>query len=230
MRSASLVIGVICALALSACGGGASAQARITGCEKIFLHGVAGNDPTMATDPEAKRGAALLCKEAQAEGILNDKGDATKSDIATLMRKQPQVLVPTCEVGFRHGIGSNAAAVEKYLPPGGLTALATEYCSDLGPYVQGTGLDQAALFKDRGRLVVVPICIATAQAGVAANPQYPFSAADSLKIFTRVCAQAWDNGLVSESGGTNTAAVQALAAKTVRQMVRAGQITVIKHG
>lgn len=234
MRSGPII--VACALgafALSACGGSStSPQDRIDGCVKIFLGGVGGSDSSdparqvIAQSPDAQKTAQALCKDAEREGVLNDKGNASQDDVTTVLENNPEVLVPICEIGFRSGIGKDAAAVEQFLPAGGLNALATQYCSDLGPYVNDSGIDQEALFKDRGREVGVPICVATALAGVAASGSYPFSQADSSKLFTEVCGQAWDKGLVKSDGSADTAAVQALAAKIARQMVASGEITI----
>jgi hypothetical protein len=232
---AAAVVLALSALGLGACGSSVGAADRIDKCEKIFLGGVAKGDSSasdsglakaIAQSGDAKATAAQLCRDAENAGVLNDEGDASIDDLRSVLEDNPQVLVPICESAFRAGIGKTADAVESYLPPGGLASLAGKYCSDLGPYINDSGFDQEALFKDRGREVLVPICVASAQQSVVADNSYPFSQADSTKIFTRVCGEAWDKGLVSSDGTTDTAAVQDLAVKITRQMVNSGEVTV----
>jgi hypothetical protein len=216
-------------LTVAACGAKSTTpQQRIDGCKKRFLTGLSnpGSDSSISGSPEAKTTAQTLCSDAEDEGILNSGGDASKGDVHALLVKQPQVLVPLCEAGFRSGIGSSSSAVEKYLPPGGLNALASQFCGNLGPYINGSGFDKEALFKDRGRAVIVPICVAAATAGVAGDPSYPFNQADSTKLFTRVCGEAWDKGYVKTDGSTDSTAVRALAAKITHEMINSGQVTV----
>jgi hypothetical protein len=223
---------VLGAATAAACGGKSTTpQQRIDGCKKRFLTGLssASSGSSVSGTPEAKTTAQALCNDAEDEGILNDSGDASKADVHSLLVKQPQVLVPLCEAGFRTGIGGSASAVEQYLPPGGLSALASQFCSNLGPYINGSGFDREALFRDRGRAVIVPICVAAAIAGVADEPNYPFTRADSIKLFTRVCGEAWDQGYVKTDGSTDSAAVRALAAKITHEMINSGQVTVRQH-
>jgi len=231
---AAAVVLALCVLGLGACGNSVSAADRIAKCEKIFLGGVAkgdsGSDSGLAKaisqSGNARSTAAQLCRDAEDAGVLNDDGDSSSDDIRSVLEDNPQVLVPICESAFRAGIGSTADAVEHYLPTGGLATLAGKYCSDLGPYITDSGLDENALFKDRGREVLVPICVASAEQSVAGDSSYPFTQADSVKIFTRVCTEAWDKGLVHLDGSTDTAAVQALAVQITRQMVNSGEVTV----
>jgi hypothetical protein len=229
-KSVAATVGlVLVALTAAACGGKSTTpQQRIDGCKTRFLNGLSNNSsgsPVSAT-PEAETTAQNLCKDAESAGILNDSGDASKADVHSLLVKKPQVLVPLCVAGFRSGIGGSASTVEKYLPAGGLNELATQFCSNLGPYINGTGFDKEALFKDRGRAVIVPICVATAISRTAGVPSYPFTVADSTKLFTRVCGAAWDKGYVRTDGSTDTAAVQALATQITHQMVASGEVKV----
>lgn len=230
-----MVVLALSALGLGACGSSVSASDRIDKCEKTFLGGVAKGDSgsdsalakAIAQSGNAKATAAQLCRDAEDAGVLNNDGDASIDDLRSVLEDNPQVLVPICESAFRAGIGKTADAVEQYLPAGAdLASLAGKYCSDLGPYINDSGFDQDALFKDRGRVVLVPICVASALASTAGDSSYPFSRADSVKIFTRVCGEAWDKGLVSPDGTTDTAAVQDLAVKITRQMVNSGEVTV----
>jgi len=220
---------VLVALTAAACGGKSTTpRQRIDGCKQRFLAGLSndGSSSSISGTPEAKTTAQMLCNDAEDAGILNDSGDASKGDVHSLLVDKPQVLVPLCVAGFRSGIGGSASAVEKYLPAGGLNALASQFCGNLGPYINGSGFDQEALLNDRGRAVIVPICVATAISRVAGAPNYPFTLADSTKLFTRVCGAAWDKGYVKTDGSTDSAAVQALATQITHEMIASGEVKV----
>ena len=56
----------------------------------------------------------------------------------------------------------------------------------------------------------------------------PFTRSDWLKVFTRTCREAWDQGLFPSKGEANVAAYSALFVKTAREMARSGDITVLR--
>jgi hypothetical protein len=110
--------------------------------------------------------------------------------------------------------------------PGGLEALATDFCADLGPYVQGTAINWPQLYQDRGRKTFVAVCTYAAVNSAEQNQTNPFSAADTQKLFAKVCGRAWDGGHVSQDGWFDHAAVRRISRQTVRDMIRSGEIHV----
>ena len=169
-----------------------------------------------------------MCAAAETAGALNNQGQfASGAARASFLRTHPTLLAPVCAAAVRSDLkhfGDNAA-VEQYLPTGGSAALAATFCRSIGPYIQKTGaIDQALLDRDRGRGLVVPLCIASSLALVQSTQGFPYDLADSRKIFTHSCAEGWDKGYISMTG-VNHQAYTALVSKVAGEMVRSGQVT-----
>jgi hypothetical protein len=229
----TVTILLVTMVAAAACGSSSSSSDRIAACDKASLDTIVkGNSEVsgaiaqkIAADPKVKSAVAAICKEADSEGLLEGDG-ATTDATAKLMRDHPELLSPICEVAYREGLGSSVPPDVAAQIPGGLDGLAADFCRDLGPYLQGMAINWPQLYKDRGRKTFVPVCTTAAVSGAAQDPNYPFTAADSRTIFTRVCGRAWDEGYVSQDGSVDTAAVRRISRQTVRQMIRSGQIHV----
>jgi hypothetical protein len=73
--------------------------------------------------------------------------------------------------------------------------------------------------------VLVPVCVAGSLASPH-NQSLPYSKADTRKLLTRICRQAWSHGLLHADGSVDTAALAALGTSISRQMLASGQITV----
>src|SRR5438552_3027878 len=56
------------------------------------------------------------------------------------------------------------------------------------------------------------------------NQSLPYSKADTRKLLTRICRQAWSHGLLHADGSVDTAALAALGTKISRQMLASGEI------
>jgi hypothetical protein len=228
------VLAVVLIAAASACGGGSSASDRIAGCEKRFLAGMANSagskQPALAAvakGPVAHRTASSLCAAAESEGVLDDHGDASAGELRSVLRKHPALISPLCAAAFRAGLSVPASQLRPYLPRGGLRAISAKLCGNLAPYVNNTGgFDQAELFRDRGKAVLVPVCAASSMAAAAKSSSVPFSQVDQAKLFGRICAEAWKKGLLRTTGKSNQGAIEALANQIQQQMVASGEITV----
>ena len=218
-------------LAAAACGGSSSGD-RVAECQKQSLKSfVQSSDQIsgelaqrIATDPKVTAATTAICKEAEKEGMLED--GATSEDSAKLMRTHPELITPICQVAYREGLGAGVTPDVAARLPGGLDGLAADFCRDLGPYVQGTAINWPQLYQDRGRKTFVAICSVAAVDSAEQDPRNPFSAADTMKLFTTVCGQAWDGGYVSQDGTVDDAAVRLITRRTVREMIRSGKIHV----
>jgi len=71
--------------------------------------------------------------------------------------EHPELITPICQVAYREGLGSGVTPEVAARIPGGLDGLATDFCRDLGPYVQGTAINRPQLYQDRGRKTFVAI-------------------------------------------------------------------------
>ena len=230
----AVVLAALLVAAATACGGSTSASDRIAGCEKQVLTGMANSatakDSAMAAvakGPVAHRTATALCTAAEQQGILDDHGGAAAGELRSVLRGHPHLVSPLCAAAFRAGLGVPVSQLRPYLPKGGIRAISDRFCRNLAPYVNDTGgFDQAALFRDRGQTVVVPVCTAGSLAAAAKSSSVPFSRADQTRLFGRICATAWKKGLLRTNGDLDQTAVQALANHITQQMVKSGAITV----
>ena len=227
----TVAIALALILAAAACGGSSSAD-RVAECQKQSLKSFVqssdqlegGLAQTIADDPKVKAATTAICKEAEDEGMLED--GATSDDTAKLMRSHPELITPICQVAYREGLGSGVTPEVAARIPGGLDGLATDFCRDLGPYVQGTAINWPQLYQDRGRKTFVAICTFAAVDSAEQDATNPFSAADTQKLFTKVCGRAWDEGYVSQDGSFDNAAIRRITRQTVREMTRSGEIHV----
>src|SRR3954471_3561262 len=217
MRVGSAVVVVVLLALLGACGGGSSASDRTAACQQRYRAG-------LADSPAARRAVSGLCAQAQQAGLLDDHGATTAGQLRTLLKGHPDALSPLCQVSLQASLGADTTADERYLPPGGVHALTAKACHNLGPYLTDDGLDQRALFRARGRAVVVPVCVAGSLASPH-NQSLPYSAADTRTLLTRICRQAWVHGLLHADGSVDLAALAALGTRISRQMLASGQIT-----
>ena len=138
---------------LSACGGGSSASDRMAACQQRYRAG-------LTDTPAARRAVSALCTQAEQAGLLDDHGATTADQLRTLLKAHPDALSPLCQLSLQASLGADTAAAARYLPPGGVHALTAKACQNLGPFLTDDGLDQHALFRDRGRGVLVPVCVA----------------------------------------------------------------------
>ncbi len=209
---------VVVLLALvSACGGGSSASDRVAACQQRYRAG-------LTDTPAARRAVSQLCTQAEQAGLLDDHGGTTADQLRTLLKTHPDALSPLCQLSLQRSLGADTAAAARYLPPGGLHALTARACQNLGPFLTDDGLDQHALFRARGRGVLVPVCVAGSLASPH-NQSLPYSNADTRKLLTRICQQAWSHGLLHADGSVDSAALAALGTRISRQMLASGQIT-----
>ena len=58
----------------------------------------------------------------------------------------------------------------------------------------------------------MPVCVAGSLASPH-NQSLPYSKADTRKLLTRICEQAWSHGLLHADGSVDTAALAALGTK-----------------
>ena len=203
---------------LSACVGGSSASGRMAACQQRYRAG-------LTDTPAARRAVSRLCTQAEQAGLLDDHGASTAGQLRTLLKTHPDALSPLCQLSLQASLGADTAAAARYLPPGGVHALTAKACQNLGPFLTDDGLDQQALFRARGRGVLVPVCVAGSLASPH-NQSLPYSKADTRKLLTRICRQAWSHGLLRADGSVDTAALAALGTSISRQMLASGQITV----
>jgi hypothetical protein len=232
------VIGIVLALvaaAVTGCGGGSTAQERIDRC-------VEGNMPlsskAAAGFPELKQSVRRLCGVAERAGYLNDQGSASAEHNRSVLLANSDMLAPFCRAVYA-SVQTGRGLDERYLPKGGVYGLTANMCSNLRPYIndKADGIDTMRLWYDRGREFAVPLCVAAGltkvakQAGIT-RPDWrragPFTRTDWLKVLTRTCREAWDQGLFPSKGEVNVAAYDALFVKTAREMIRAGDITVLR--
>ena len=216
MRVGSAVVIVVLLALLSACGGGSSASGRMAACRLRYRAG-------LTDTAAARRSVAELCAQLEQAGVLDDHGATTADQLRTLLKTHPDALSPLCQLSLQASLGSGTAAA-RYLPPGGVHALTAKACQNLGPYLTDNGLDQRALFRARGRGVLVPVCVAGSLASPH-NQSLPYSKADTRKLLTRICRQAWAHGLLHADGSVDSAALAALGTRISRQMLASGQIT-----
>jgi hypothetical protein len=216
MRVGSAVVIVVLLAFLSACGGGSSASDRIAACQQRYRAG-------LTDTPAARRAVSTLCTQAEQAGLLNDHGATTADQLRTLLNTHPGVLSPLCQQSLQVSLGADTAAAARYLPPGGVHALTAKACRNLGPFLTDDGLDQRALLPPRGPGVLVPVCVAGSLASPH-NQSLPYSKADTRKLLTRICRQAWSHGLLHADGSVDSAALAALGTKISRQMLASGQI------
>ncbi len=74
---------------------------------------------------------------------------------------------------------------------------------------------------------MVPSCIAGLSVTYPASSKaWPFSDADSTKLFTRTCEEAWNSGLFFGGTKSSPAKFQALAVNTMHEMIQSGEITI----
>jgi hypothetical protein len=217
MRVESAVVVLVLLAFLSACGAGTSASDRTAACEQRYRAG-------LADTPAARRAVSGLCAQAEQAGLLDSHGATTADELRTLLKAHPAALSPLCQLSLQATLGADTAADAPYLPPGGVHALTAKACHNLGPYLTDDGLDQRALFRDRGRGVVVPVCVAGSLASPH-NQSLPYSKADTRKLLTRICQQGWSHGLLHADGSVDSAALAALGTKISRQMLASGEIT-----
>ena len=216
MRVESAVVVVVLLAFLSACGGGSSASDRTAACRQRYRTG-------LVDTASARRAVSELCAQAEQAGLLDDHGATTADQFRTLLKTHPDALSPLCQLSLKASLGANTAADARYLPPGGVHALTAKACHNLGPYLTDDGLDQRALFRARGRGVVVPVCVAGSLASPH-NQALPYSKADTRKLLTRICREGWSHGLLHADGSVDSAALAALGTKISRQMLASGQI------
>ena len=216
MRVGSAVLVVVLLAFLSACGGGSSASDRVAACQQRYRSG-------LTDTPAARRAVSALCTQAEQAGILDDHGATTADQLRTLLKSQPGVLSPLCQLSLQASLGADTAAAARYLPPGGVHALTAKACRNLGPFLTDDGLDQRALFRARGRGVLVPVCVAGSLASPH-NQSLPYSKADTRKLLTRICREAWSHGLLHSDGSVDSVALAALGTKISRQMLASGEI------
>ncbi|MFL6049899.1 MAG: hypothetical protein ACJ738_08975 [Gaiellales bacterium] len=217
MRVGSAVVMVVLLALLSACGGGSSASDRMAACRQRYRAG-------LTDTPAARRAVSELCAQAEQAGLLDDHGATTADQLRTLLKTHPAALSPLCQLSLQTSLGATTAAAARYLPPGGVHALTAKACHNLGPFLTDDGLDQRALFRARGRGVLVPVCVAGSLASPH-NQSLPYSAADTRTLLTRICRQAWVHGLLHADGSVDLAALAALGTRISRQMLASGQIT-----
>src|SRR6476620_2808703 len=153
MRVGSALVVVVLLAFLSACGGGSSASGRMAACQQRYRAG-------LTDTPAARRAAFELCTQAEQAGLLDDHGATTADQLRTLLKTHPGVLSPLCQPSLQVSLGADPAAAARYLPPGCVHALIAKACRNLGPFLTDDGLDQRALFRARGRGVLVPVCVA----------------------------------------------------------------------
>jgi len=211
------VVMVVLLALLSACGGGSSASDRMAACRQRYRAG-------LTDTPAARRAVSELCAQAEQAGLLDDHGATTADQLRTLLKTHPAALSPLCQLSLQTSLGATTAAAARYLPPGGVHALTAKACHNLGPFLTDDGLDQRALFRARGRGVLVPVCVAGSLASPH-NQSLPYSAADTRTLLTRICRQAWVHGLLHADGSVDLAALAALGTRISRQMLASGQIT-----
>src|SRR3954464_9278458 len=216
MRVGSAVVVVVLLAILSGGGGGSSASDRMAPSQQRFRAGLP--DP-----PAARRAVSELCAQAEQAGLLDDHGATTADQLRTLLKTHPAALSPLCQLSLQTSLGANTAAAARYLPPGGVHALTAKACHNLGPYLTDDGLDQRALFRARGRAVVVPVCVAGSLAPPH-NQSLPYNKADTRKLLTRICREGWSHGLLHADGSVDSAALAALGTKISRQMLASGEI------
>ncbi len=217
MRVGSAGVVVVLLALLSACGGGSSAGDRVAACQQRYRGG-------LTDTPAAHHAVSELCTQAEQAGLLDDHGATTADQLRTLLKSHPDALSPLCQLSLQASLGADTAAAARYLPPGGVHALTAKACQNLGPFLTDDGLDQHALFRARGRGVLVPVCVAGSLASPH-NQSLPYSEADTRKLLTRICRQAWSHGLLHADGSVDSAALAALGTKISRQMLASGQIT-----
>jgi len=218
MRAGSAVVVVVLLAFLSACGGGSSASDRVAACQQRYQAG-------LTDTPAARRAVSALCTQVEQAGLLDDHGGTTADQLRTLLKSHPDALSPLCQLSLQASLGADTATAARYLPPGGVHTLTAKACQNLGPFLTDDGLDQHALFRARGRGVLVPVCVAGSLASPH-NQSLPYSKADTRKLLTRICRQAWSHGLLHADGSVDTAALAALGTKISRQMLASGEITV----
>jgi len=218
MRAGSAVVAVVLLAFLSACGGGSSASDRVAACQQRYRAG-------LTDTAAARRAVSALCTQAEQAGLLDDHGGTTADQLRTLLKTHPDALSPLCQLSLQASLGADTSAAARYLPPGGVHALTAKACQNLGPFLTDDGLDQRALFRARGRGVLVPVCVAGSLASPH-NQSLPYSKADTRKLLTRICRQAWSHGLLHADGSVDTAALAALGTSISRHMLASGQITV----
>ena len=218
MRAGSAVVVVVLLAFLSACGGGSSASDRVAACQLRYRAG-------LTDTPAARRAVSALCTQVEQAGLLDDHGGTTADQLRTLLKTHPDALSPLCQLSLQASLGADTATAARYLPPGGVHALTAKACQNLGPFLTDDGLDQHALFRARGRGVLVPVCVAGSLASPH-NRSLPYSRADTRKLLTRICGQAWSHGLLHADGSVDTAALAALGTSISRQMLASGEITV----
>jgi hypothetical protein len=218
MRAGSAVVAVVLLAFLSACGGGSSASDRVAACQQRYRAG-------LTDTAAARRAVSALCTQAEQAGLLDDHGGTTADQLRTLLKTHPDALSPLCQLSLQASLGADTATAARYLPPGGVHALTAKACQNLGPFLTDDGLDQRALFRARGRGVLVPVCVAGSLASPH-NQSLPYSTADTRKLLTRICRQAWSHGLLHADGSVDTAALAALGTSISRHMLASGQITV----
>jgi hypothetical protein len=216
MRVGSAVVLVVLMAFLSACGGGSSASDRTAACRLRYRAG-------LADTAAARRAVSGLCARAEQAGLLDDHGATTADQFRTLLKTHPDALSPLCQLSLQASLGANTAADARYLPPGGVHALTARACHNLAPYLTDHGLDQRALFRARGRGVVVPVCVAGSLASPH-NQSLPYSKADTRKLLTRICREGWSHGLLHADGSVDSAALAALGTRISRQMLASGEI------
>ena len=216
MRVGSAVVVVVVLAFLSGCGGGSSASDRMVACQQRYRAGL--------TDTRAaRRAVSELCAQAEQAGLLDDHGATTADQLRVLLKADPDALSPLCQLSLERSLGADTTATARYLPAGGVHALTAKACQNLGPFLPDDGLDQRALFRARGRGVVVPVCVAGSLASPH-NQSLPYSQADTRKLLTRICRQAWAHGLLHADGSVDSAALAALGTRISRQMLASGEI------
>jgi hypothetical protein len=216
MRVGSAVVVVVLLALLSACGGGTSSSDRMSACRLRYRAG-------LTDTAAARRSVSELCAQLEQAGVLDDHGATTADQLRTLLETHPDALSPLCQLSLQASLGSGTAAAARYLPPGGVHALTAKACQNLGPFLTDNGLDQRALFRARGRAVLVPVCVAGSLASPH-NQSLPYSKADTRKLLTRICREGWSHGLLHADGSVDSAALAALGTKISRQMLASGEI------
>jgi hypothetical protein len=201
MRAFVCILVVLIGAVFCGCSGRGSAARRIASCEHGMLSGMESKSAQtgwtvyagIAQSAEGRATADAYCHAADADGVLSYQGNASTADTVAVLTRHPESMSPVCRFAFKAGgYGRIPGSLDRYLPDGGVEALADRYCANLVPYISGMlQIDRRRLFADRGAQVAVPLCIAGLLRESACR-DYPFSVTDQRLLFNRLCTVAWN--------------------------------------
>jgi hypothetical protein len=215
-------------LVLAGCGASASPAERQARCFEKHRDDTA--SISIAVPGKAWEAAVhRICAEASREAKLPSSGALSGDDAKSIARRHPRVLYPICEENAIQERDRADPGVAKYLPAPMLRRLARHYCdvvmaSGLGFDADGlTGADRNSIAR-RHPAFLAAFCVAGANLGYDKERHHVLTRSDLRKVMARVCVKAVRRGYIRPDGGSNDAAVKALAKNETLRMIHRGEI------